>query len=131
MMQNWRRDWLVVSKVTRAIWKTLTRALKNVINLLFIGPFSIKIYNAWAKNVQRSYIWRHWRLMQNLKENWFVLSRMTGRICQIFVHRLRNTSFMLESKMAEPNQIKNSNQTDRPEAVWKFVFYLVNKWKAN
>ena len=131
MMQNWRRNWLVVSKVTWEIWNILTRVLKNVINLLFIGPFSIKIYNAWAKKVQRSYIWRHWRLMQNLKENWFVLSRMTRRICQIFVHRLKSTSFMLENKMAELNQNKNSNQTDRPDAVWKFLFYLVNKWRAN
>ena len=72
-------------------------------------------------------------------EDWCKIWRKTDlcflewqeEICQIFVHRLRNTSFMLESKMAEPNQIKNSNQTDRPEAVWKFVFYLVNKWKAN
>ena len=27
------------------------------------------------KNVQRSYIWWHWRLMPNLKEKWLVLSK--------------------------------------------------------
>ena len=36
-------------------------------------------------------------------ENWFVLSKMTWRICQGFVHRLKNSDFILESKMAELN----------------------------
>ena len=34
------------------------------------------------KKVQRSYIWWRWRLMQNLKENWLVLSKMSWRIWQ-------------------------------------------------
>ena len=60
--------------------------------------------------------------MQNLKENWFVLSKMTWRICQIFVHRLKNSNFILESKMAELN--KNKNQPDKPDVVWKLYFTL-------
>ena len=28
-----------------------------------------KVYNVWAKNVQGSYVWWHWILIQNLKEN--------------------------------------------------------------
>ena len=50
---------------------------RNLKILHFNGLFSIRVYNVWAKKVQRSYIWWHWRLMQNLKENWFVLSKMT------------------------------------------------------
>ena len=60
--------------------------------------------------------------MQNLKENWFVLSKMTWRICQILAHRLKNSNFILESKMAELN--KNKNQPDKPDVVWKLYFTL-------
>ena len=31
----------------------------------------------------------------------------------------KNNDFILESKMAELNQNKNSKQPDRPDAVWK------------
>ena len=62
--------------------------------------------------------------MQNLKENWLVLSKMTWRIWQIFAHRLKNSDFILEGKMAELNQNKNWKQPDRPDAVWKLYFTL-------
>ena len=76
------------------------------------------------KKVQRSYVWWHWILMQNLKENWLVLSKMTGRIWQIFVHRLKNSDFILESKMAELNQNKNWKQSAQPDTVWKLYFIM-------
>ena len=49
---------------------------------------------------------------------------MTWRICQIFVHKLKNSDFVLESEMVELNQNKNSKQSDRPDAVWKLYFTL-------
>ena len=82
-----------------------------------IGYFCPKHTIFELKKVQTSYVWWHWRLVQNLKENWLVLSRITWRIWQIFVHRLKN--FILGSKMTELNQNKNSKQPDRPDAVWK------------
>ena len=39
-------------------------------------------------------------------------------------HRLKNSDFILESKMAELNQNKNSKQPGWPDAVWKFYFIL-------
>ena len=60
----------------------------------------------------------------NLKENWLVLSNMTWRIWQIFVHRLKNSDFILESKMAELNKNKNSKEPHQPDAVWKIYFAL-------
>ena len=71
-----------------------------------------KVYNVWAKE----------SLMQNLKENWLVLSKMTWRIWQIFVHRLKNSNFILESKKVELNQNQNSKQPDWPDAVWNLYF---------
>ena len=62
--------------------------------------------------------------MQNLKENWHVLSKMTWRTWQIFVYRLKNSNFILESKMAEQNKNKNSKQPDRLDTVWKLYFTL-------
>ena len=39
-------------------------------------------------------------------------------------HRLKNNDFILESKMAELNQNKNSKRPDRPDAVVKLYFTL-------
>ena len=54
---------------------------------------------------------------------WFLqlalLSKMTWGVWQIFTD-----DFILESKMAELNQNKNSKQPDRPDAVWKLYFKL-------
>ena len=36
----------------------------------------------------------------------------------------KNSTFILESKMAELNQNKNSKQPYRPDAVWKLYFTL-------
>ena len=62
------------------IWRVLTWALKNLKYLHFNGLLLTKAYNVWAKKVQRSYVWWYWTLMQNLKENWLVLSKMTWGI---------------------------------------------------
>ena len=48
--------------------------------------------------------------------------KLTWRIWQIFIYRLKNSDFILESKMAEINQNENSKQTDRPDTVWKLYF---------
>ena len=39
-------------------------------------------------------------------------------------HRLKNSDFILESKMAELNKNKNSKQPDRSDAVWELYFTL-------
>ena len=78
MMQNLKRNWLVSSKLIW-IWWILTQALANLKNLYFNGLLLTKIY-VWAKKVQRSYVWFYWILMQNLKENWRMLSKMTWGI---------------------------------------------------
>ena len=49
-------------------------ALWSLINLILLT----KLYNVWVKKVQRSCLSLHWRVMQNLKKNWFVVSKMTG-----------------------------------------------------
>ena len=63
----------------------LTRALKNLKKLLFNWLLWSKYIIFELRKVQRSYVWWHWWLMQNLKEKWLVLSRMTWGIWQICI----------------------------------------------
>ena len=62
------KNWLVVWKITWRNWQ-MTRELENLKYLHFNGLLLTKVYNVWAKKVQRSYVWWHWILMENLKEN--------------------------------------------------------------
>ena len=39
-------------------------------------------------------------------------------------HRLKNSNFILESKLVELNQNKSSKQPDWPDAAWKLYFTL-------
>ena len=41
--------------------------------------------------------------------------------------RLENSNFVLESKMVELSQNKNSKQPDRPDVEWKLYFTFGNK----
>ena len=90
MMQNLKGSWLANSKLTWRIWQILTQALENLKDLQFNGLLLTKVNNVWAKKVQRSYVWRHWKLMQNSKENWVVLPKMTWEISQIFTTALKS-----------------------------------------
>ena len=49
MIQNLKRNWLVISKLTWGIWRSLTWALKNLKNLHFNGILLNKVYNVWSK----------------------------------------------------------------------------------
>ena len=106
--ENLKRNWLAVSKLTQKIWWILTWALKSLKNLYFNGLLLIKVYNVWAKKIQRGYLSWHWRVMPNLKNNWIVLPKMTWRILQIFTRALQDMeigtfmrSFYPKQKMYE------------------------------
>ena len=44
-------------------------------------------------------------------------------------HILKNSDFILESKMEKLNQNKNSKQPHRPDIMWKLYFTLeINEW---
>ena len=51
----------------------------------------LKVYEISAKKVQRSYVSWHWRLMQNLKKNWFVVLKMT-RYWWILIRALKSVN---------------------------------------
>ena len=88
MIQNLKRNWLVVSKLTWEIWQILTRALKILTNFHFKGLLLSKVYIIWDKKVQKVYLSWQWRVMQNLERNWRFVSKLTRGIRQIFTRTL-------------------------------------------
>ena len=90
VMQNLKRNWLVVSKLTWEIWQILTRALESLRNFHFNGLLLSKVYIVPAKKVNRSYLSWHWRVMQNLKRNWLVVSKLTWGIWRILTQALES-----------------------------------------
>ena len=92
---NWRRIQKLWEKSTCRfkigirIWQILTRALKNLKDFCFNGLLLSKVYIAWTKKVERSYLSWHWRAIQNLKKNWLAAWKMTG-IWQIFTRALES-----------------------------------------
>ena len=126
-MQNWKKNWLVLSKLIWWIWQILTRGLENLKNLHLNGLFLIKVYNVWAKEVQRSYIWWHWRLMQIWRRTDLCFIKWHEEFGKS-VHMLKNCNFILESKMAELNQKFKTTRSTRCSV--KTLFYLGNEWIA-
>ena len=126
-MPNLKKKWLVVWKMTWGIWKIFTRALENLKNLYFSVLLLTKVHNVWGK---KKYRWVMFDGIEDwcwiLKEEWPVLSKMTWRIWQIFVHRLKNSNFILESEMAEINQIDQIDQMHYKKSI-----LLGNKWIAH
>ena len=84
LFQNWHEEF---DKFWHLI---LARALESLRNLDFNWLLLNKVYNVWAKKLQRSYVSWNWRVMQNLKKNWLVVRKMTWGIWQIFTRALES-----------------------------------------
>ena len=89
-MQNLKRNWLVISKLTWQIWLFLTRALESLKNFHFNVLLLSKVYIVWAKKVQGSYLSWNWGVIQILKKNWLVVWKKTWEIWQIFTTALES-----------------------------------------
>ena len=89
-MQNWKGNLLFVSKLTWRLWWILAQALENLKNSHNNGQSFTKVYNVWVKKVQRSYVWWQWILIQNLKKNWLLLSKLTWGIWETFTRTLES-----------------------------------------
>ena len=49
-----------------------------------------KVKNVWVQNLQGSYLSWQWRMMQNLKRNWLVSSKLTWGVWRILARALEN-----------------------------------------
>ena len=80
VMQYLKKNWLVVWKMTRGIWADFHQHTWKCQRWYFHGILLSKVKNVRAKNLQRSYMLWQWRMMQNLKRNWLVCSKLTWEI---------------------------------------------------
>ena len=85
----------------------MTEALKTLKNVPFV------------KKVQRNYI--ALKIDTKFEGKQTCVFKNDMRNLAIF-QKLKNSDFILESKMAKLNQNKNSNQPDRPDSVLKIRF---------
>ena len=69
-IQNWYEEFC----------KFWVEHLKMLKTCTLIGCFWRKYIMFELKKVQTSYVWVRWKLMQNLRENWLVVSKTTLRI---------------------------------------------------
>ena len=129
MMKNLKWNWLVVSKLKWGIWQTLTRSLKSLKNFHFTGLLLSKVYIAWAKKVQMSYLSWHWRVMQNLKKNWLVVGKMTWRIWQTSPEHSKVSKFgLLWDPFSQSRKCISLKFTEKNDAkfgeklTWSFKF---------
>ena len=83
-----KRNWLVVLKLTRAS-QILTRALEKSKKFFYFNWLLVtKVYFVWATKVQKSYLSWHWGVMQILKKDWPMVWKKTWEIWQIFTRAL-------------------------------------------
>ena len=82
--------------------------IRNLTNFDLSTRLLNKVYIVWAKKVQRSYLSWHWRVMQNLKENWLVVWEKTWEFGKFSPEELESvkistliTSFCPKKKMYE------------------------------
>ena len=88
VMQNLKKNWLVVWKMTWEIWQIFTRAFERV----KIGTFA-QIRKCKTLNFTEelcTYVPWQWKIMQNLKRNWLFISILTLGIWGILTRVLEN-----------------------------------------
>ena len=79
IMQNLKKNWLVVWKMTWEICKFSSEHLKVLKLGLGLHPF-VQSRKCMSLNLQESYVSWQWRMMQNLKRNWLVSSKLAWEI---------------------------------------------------
>ena len=86
----WKNPDLVVLKLAWVNqWTFIRENTQKSTNLYFDGLFLSDVYNVSARKFQRNYVLWHWKMMQNLKENWLVAWKMTIEIWLILMRAVK------------------------------------------
>ena len=99
-------------------------------NLRFYKLLLLKVYKISAKKVQSSYVSWDWRMMKNLKKNWFAVSKMT-RICSILIRALKslkNLHFDWSLSRTIYNNWPKKLPTNYVSWHWKVMKTLKKNW---
>ena len=86
----WRQIDLYFLKWHEQFGNFLTEHVRKSKNWVFSWVLLSKVENVWAWNLQGSYMSWEWRMMQNLKRNWLVNSKLTWVIWWILGQELDN-----------------------------------------
>ena len=76
VMKNFIKPWPCWYKNGMRNWANFHNSTQKSEKLYFHGLFLTKAY-VLARKFQRNHVSWHWRVMQNLKENWLVACKMT------------------------------------------------------
>ena len=79
----WRKTDLHFQKWYEQFSKFSPKHVRKGKNWDFYGILLSKVENVWAQNVEGSYVSWLWRMIQILKRNWLVSSKLTWGIWQI------------------------------------------------
>ena len=137
MMQNLKRNWLVISKLTWWIWRVLNPACESLKIFNLMCSFWAKYIYFQAEKVQRSYLSRNWRGIQHSERNRLVVSKLAWGIWQ-------NLTWVLESlKDFHFNGLLWAryilfelkiyrgvifHDTDKWWKIWRKIDLLLGKW---
>ena len=86
----WKKTGLRFQKWHEEFRKFSPEHLGKSKNWDFDGILLSKVENLWAQNLQGKFVSWQWRMIQNLKRNWLVSSKLTWGIWQILTRALEN-----------------------------------------
>ena len=116
-----KRNWLVISKLTRGIWRILIRALESLKNVHFDGFLLSKVYIVWAKKVQRSYLSWNWIGRQTLERNRVVVSKLAWGIWKILTWALESLkNFHLKGLLLSKVYTVQTKKKQRSYLSWNW-----------
>ena len=86
----WRKTDLCFQKWHEGFSKFSPEHVQKSKNWDFDGILLSKVENLWAQNLQGKFVSWQWRMIQNLKRNWLVSSKLTWGIWRILTRALEN-----------------------------------------
>ena len=90
VIQNLKRNWLVISKLTWGIWQILTWVLKSLKNFQFNGLFLSKVCIVWVKKSTEELPFMKLQRDRDLERNRLVVSKLTNVIWQVLTWALES-----------------------------------------
>ena len=129
--------WRVTQNFKKTNLVNFDMSTQNSQNLNFDWFLLCKIYNVWSRKVPWSYLWWHWRLMQNLKKNWLVVGKVIWGIWHIFtrvLESLKNLNFngiflnKVYNVWAKKTRRVMFHETEECCKIWTKIDLWFGKW---
>ena len=96
----------MVSKLAWGIGWSFIKAQKNLKNCTLMGSFCRKC-NVSARKFQKNYVSWHWKVMQNLSENWLMAWKMTRNLVNVPASSCKSENLHLMFLLLKPYKVLN------------------------